>query len=81
MADLLQKTSRREAREGYVRFLLTRANLSEEDVESYLSTVQASLENRSLLNMIYTGEYERAVRVVETFVDSNEIIQKEVVPV
>lgn len=71
----LQKTHRREAREGYVRYILSRAGLSEKDVEVYLTTPQASLDDKSLLELIYTGDYKTAVREVESFTD--EPVEKE----
>lgn len=68
----LQKTTRREAREGYVRFLLSRDGIEAEDIEEYLTTKQAELEDRSIIEMIYSGDYDRAVQAVETFLEELE---------
>jgi hypothetical protein len=66
---MIQKTARREAREGYARFLLSRAGLEAEDIEAFMNTKQAILENQSPLEAIYTGDYERAIAAVETFTE------------
>ena len=68
----LKKTPRREAREGYIRFLLTKSGINQESIEAYLNEKQAVLENRSLLEMVYTGDYRRAVSLVESFIEEME---------
>lgn len=68
----LQKTARREAREGYVRFILAQCEVEESDINEYLNEKQAELEDRSILEMIYSGDASRAVSVVETFVEELE---------
>ena len=65
----LQRTSRREARELYARFLLKRAGVGLVDAEKFLTTRQAVLENKSILDLIYSGDYSKAVDIVEQFVD------------
>jgi hypothetical protein len=67
--DELVKTARREAREGYARFLLKIAGFEDSDIEVFLNEKQAVLEDRSPLEMIYSGDYDRAVAAVETLVD------------
>lgn len=69
----LQKTSRREAREGYARFLLGRIGLTEEDVDVFMDSKQAVLDNMSPLELIYSGEYERAISAVETFTEDLQV--------
>lgn len=69
----LAKTSRRESREVYSRFLLGKAGLEEIDIEDYLTTKMAALENKSLLDLIYSGDYARAVDVVERFIDDLQL--------
>lgn len=68
----LEKTARRETRESYLRFMLRNADISDADAEEYLTTKQAYLENKSLLELVYSGEYEKATKVVEDFVDTLE---------
>ena len=65
----MTRTERRESREGYARFLLARAGLEPSDVEDFLNTRQAAFDGLSPLEMIYTGEYDRAVKAVESFAD------------
>lgn len=63
------KTTRREAREGYARFILVKAGFEDSDIEVFLNEKQAVLEDRSPLDMIYTGDFQRAVAAVESLVD------------
>lgn len=65
----LVKTARREAREGYCRFLLGKHGFETSDIEVFLNEKQAVLEDRSPLEMIYMGDYSAAVQAVETLVD------------
>lgn len=62
-------TSRREVRERYIRFYLKRSGMADTDIDEYLSTKQAVLENKSILELIYSGEYTKATQVVEELVD------------
>jgi len=73
----LQKTSRREAREGYVRYLLAVNEFNELDSEKYLTTPQAELDGKSILELIYSGDYELAVSVVERLIEDCEIEEDE----
>lgn len=69
IVEELVKTTRREAREGYSRFLLKRSGFEDSDIEVFLNEKQAVLEDRSPLEMIYTGDFKRAVAAVETLID------------
>lgn len=77
MTTALQKTSRREAREGYVRYLLKVNGIEDRDAEVYLTTSQAELDNKSVIELIYSGDYELAVSVVERLVEDFEIKEDE----
>lgn len=65
----LEVTPRRQARENYARFLLKRAGVDEQDMEAFLNTKQAVLDDKTPLEMIYTGRYERAIEAVEVFTE------------
>lgn len=66
----LEKTPRREAREGYARFLLARADVEDLEAEKFLTDKQAELYGYSPLELIYTGRYEQAIEAVEAFTES-----------
>lgn len=66
----VQRTPRREARDKFARYLLLKVGLEELDIEVFLNTKQAVLENKSPLELIYTGDYERGMEAVYTLVDS-----------
>ena len=63
-----ESTPRRESRENYIRFILGKI-LSEKDAEEIMNT---EFENtgRTIMDMIYTGEYEKAVYLAELFVET-----------
>jgi hypothetical protein len=63
------KTSRREARETYCRYLMFRAGLDAADIDAFMEEPAERFEGRTPLEMIYTGEYTRAVAVIEELVD------------
>lgn len=73
MATALQTTTRRQARESYVRYLLHDADVREEDADNYLTAPQAALDDKSILELIYTGDYEKAVSVVERFIEEQPL--------
>lgn len=72
ITDELVKTERREAREHYSRYILFAAGLEVEDIDVFMNERQAILENRSPLEMIYSGDYKRGVAAVELFIDGLE---------
>lgn len=65
-----QKTPRREARDKFARFLLDKAGFEQEDIEVFLNTKQAVLENKSPLELIYSGDTQRGLEAVYAIVDS-----------
>jgi hypothetical protein len=69
IVEELVKTDRREARERYARFVMRAAAFEDTDIEDFLNTKQAVLENRSPLDMIYTGDFERAIAAVDLLLD------------
>ena len=77
MTATLQKTSRREARESYVRYLLEQHGVTEGDAEQYLTMPQDALDGKSLIELIYSGSYEKAVSVVERFVEDTDFEEDE----
>lgn len=68
----LQKTPRRAAREGYCRFLLDRANYTDDEIDEFLLAKQEQLFGCSPYELIYTGRYDMAVTAVEALVESLE---------
>lgn len=72
VTDELEKTPRRESRESFARYLLANVGLEAEDIDEFLSTKQVVLENKSPLELIYSGEYERAMNAVYALADCLE---------
>ena len=66
----IQVTPRREAREGYCRYLLLRAGFDEEQSTAILGKQTKELYGCSPIELIYSGRYDMAVEAIEYFVDN-----------
>lgn len=66
----LQRTPPREAREGYCRYLLTRAGYDEAESTDFLNSKQSVLFNCSPMELLYTGRADMAISATEILVES-----------